>query len=180
LRRSRDLPASDRHCEPTGRANARPMTGSAKQSISPRKERMDCFVAIAPRKDGGTTPRDVTESTRDGYRCAPPILQKYWSQRALHPSCGPKSWEASGPTGFRSSLRAQAKQSNLTEERSMDCFRRDRSSERRRNDKARRCRWSHPFARRRRVRASLRSMQTQSRIGRHETRPDMAAACSRE
>src|SRR5260370_42029425 len=34
-----------RHCEPTGRANARPMTGSAKQSISPRKERMDCFVA---------------------------------------------------------------------------------------------------------------------------------------
>ena len=34
-----------RHCEPTGRANARPMTGSAKQSISPHKERMDCFVA---------------------------------------------------------------------------------------------------------------------------------------
>src|SRR5216684_4768286 len=34
-----------RHCEPTGRANARPMTGSAKQSIWPRKERMDCFVA---------------------------------------------------------------------------------------------------------------------------------------
>src|SRR6187200_2890345 len=32
-----------RHCEPTGRANARPMTGSAKQSISPRKGRMDCF-----------------------------------------------------------------------------------------------------------------------------------------
>ena len=31
------------HCEPTGRANARPMTGSAKQSILPRKERMDCF-----------------------------------------------------------------------------------------------------------------------------------------
>jgi hypothetical protein len=34
-----------RHCEPTGRANARPMTGSAKQSISSHKERMDCFVA---------------------------------------------------------------------------------------------------------------------------------------
>src|SRR5258708_36304892 len=28
-----------RHCEPTGRANARPMTGSAKQSISPRKRK---------------------------------------------------------------------------------------------------------------------------------------------
>jgi hypothetical protein len=27
-----------RHCEPTGRANARPMTGSAKQSIAPQKK----------------------------------------------------------------------------------------------------------------------------------------------
>src|SRR6266581_9041270 len=35
---------ASRHCEPTGRANARPMTGSAKQSISPRKGGMDCFV----------------------------------------------------------------------------------------------------------------------------------------
>src|SRR5262249_3931529 len=34
-----------RHCEPTGRAHARPMTGSAKQSIPPRGKRMDCFVA---------------------------------------------------------------------------------------------------------------------------------------
>jgi hypothetical protein len=40
-----------RHCEPTGRANARPMTGSAKQSIEPCKERMDCFVACALRND---------------------------------------------------------------------------------------------------------------------------------
>jgi hypothetical protein len=40
-----------RHCEPTGRANARPMTGSAKQSISLRKGTMDCFVASAPRND---------------------------------------------------------------------------------------------------------------------------------
>src|ERR1700681_272538 len=31
-----------RHCEPTGRANARPMTGSAKQSTGTR---MDGFVA---------------------------------------------------------------------------------------------------------------------------------------
>jgi hypothetical protein len=30
-----------RHCEPTGRANARPMTGSAKQSSLS----LDCFVA---------------------------------------------------------------------------------------------------------------------------------------
>src|ERR1700691_6250050 len=34
-----------RHCEPTGRANARPMTSSAKQSVWLHKERMDCFVA---------------------------------------------------------------------------------------------------------------------------------------
>ncbi len=32
-----------RHCEPTGRANARPMTGSAKQSSA--LTGMDCFVA---------------------------------------------------------------------------------------------------------------------------------------
>src|SRR5207248_6909174 len=35
---------SNRHCEPTGRANARRMTGSAKQSIEPQRK-MDCFVA---------------------------------------------------------------------------------------------------------------------------------------
>src|SRR5258707_4010041 len=39
-----------RHCEPTGRANARPMTGSAKQSLGPLAE-LDCVVARAPRND---------------------------------------------------------------------------------------------------------------------------------
>src|SRR5258708_4069334 len=34
-----------RHCEPTGRAHARPMTGSAKQSMPPQKESVDCRVA---------------------------------------------------------------------------------------------------------------------------------------
>jgi hypothetical protein len=43
-----------RHCEPTGRANARPMTGSAKQSILSLRGPMDCFVAFAPRNDDGT------------------------------------------------------------------------------------------------------------------------------
>ena len=38
---------SRRHCEPTGRANARPMTGSAKQSILPLRGKMDCFAALA-------------------------------------------------------------------------------------------------------------------------------------
>jgi hypothetical protein len=38
-----------RHCEePTGRANARPMTGSAtKQSILPFRGEMDCFASLA-------------------------------------------------------------------------------------------------------------------------------------
>jgi hypothetical protein len=36
-----------RHCEPTGRANARPMTGSAKQSILLSVAAMDCFASLA-------------------------------------------------------------------------------------------------------------------------------------
>jgi len=46
--------APEGHCEPTGRANARPtvIASEAKQSISPNKERLDCFVADAPRNDG--------------------------------------------------------------------------------------------------------------------------------
>jgi hypothetical protein len=35
--------AYPRHCEPTGRANARPMIGSAKQSILSLRGAMDCF-----------------------------------------------------------------------------------------------------------------------------------------
>jgi hypothetical protein len=35
-------------CEPTARANARPMTDFAKQSMSPHKERkLDCFASLA-------------------------------------------------------------------------------------------------------------------------------------
>src|SRR5215470_893524 len=37
--------ASSRHCEPTGRANARPMTGSTKQSIAPQAEPWIASVA---------------------------------------------------------------------------------------------------------------------------------------
>src|SRR6266704_6361444 len=39
--------AFSRHCEPTGRANARPMAGSAKQSILSLRGKMDCFAALA-------------------------------------------------------------------------------------------------------------------------------------
>jgi len=51
-----------RHCEPTGRANARPMTGSAKQSILSLRGTMDCFASLAmtvsefPCTRGGVTP----------------------------------------------------------------------------------------------------------------------------
>jgi hypothetical protein len=42
----------NRHCDPTGRANARPTTGSAKQSRKPTAVMaLDCFVAFAPRND---------------------------------------------------------------------------------------------------------------------------------
>jgi hypothetical protein len=35
-----------RHCEPTGRAKARPMTGAAKQSIE-QQGSVDCFASLA-------------------------------------------------------------------------------------------------------------------------------------
>jgi hypothetical protein len=38
---------STRHREPTGRANARPMTGSAKQSILSLCREVDCFASLA-------------------------------------------------------------------------------------------------------------------------------------
>src|SRR5213083_1784033 len=66
------LKLASRHCEPTGRANARPMTGSAKQSILPRNGRMDCFVAFAPGSD------DLLRSLRPHMR---PILHR-WMRRA--------------------------------------------------------------------------------------------------
>ncbi len=37
--------AYQRHCEPTGRAYARPMTGSAKQSSFAETSKLDCFAA---------------------------------------------------------------------------------------------------------------------------------------
>jgi hypothetical protein len=53
---------SDRHCEPTGRASARPMTGSAKQSMAPqvkagllrrfRFRSLSYGGQVAPRNDG--------------------------------------------------------------------------------------------------------------------------------
>src|SRR3982074_3383093 len=56
--------------QPTGRANARPMTGSAKQSMLLQKERMDCFVAalLAMTEGAGTTAKQ--QPTFAGTRCS--------------------------------------------------------------------------------------------------------------
>ena len=43
--------------QPTGRPNGRPMTGSAKQSILPCKERMDCFAALNDHLNARSIPR---------------------------------------------------------------------------------------------------------------------------
>ncbi len=48
----RNATFNDRHCEPTGRANARPMTGSAKQSIGVPGGGLYCFGRCAPRNGG--------------------------------------------------------------------------------------------------------------------------------
>jgi hypothetical protein len=57
-----------RHCEPTGRANARPMTGSAKQSIRPQSKN-GLLRRFAPRNDGGSL---KIESIITSPRAIPP------------------------------------------------------------------------------------------------------------
>jgi hypothetical protein len=61
-----------RHCEPTGRANARPMTGSAKQSILRRKERKSGLLRCA-RNDVVRVPHTTSIPLR--------------SRGAMRPSC---------------------------------------------------------------------------------------------
>ena len=65
-RRGRDVvSAVPRHCEPTGRANARPMTGSAKQSIKPQRKN---GLLRCARNDGATSNRLwLFENSNRGY-----------------------------------------------------------------------------------------------------------------
>src|SRR6266702_4399475 len=79
--------ALPRHRPPTGRASARPMTGAvkqsiapaviaseAKQSIAPRKERMDCFAALAM-----TWRRlAMTGSSRHAFTTSPRFAPNRW------------------------------------------------------------------------------------------------------
>src|SRR5258705_13753267 len=70
-------------------AKRRPMTGSAKQSIAPSKERMDCFVARAPRNDGGELciqfsdlSKDVNPRSRGAIRPRLAFISRPRKQRA--------------------------------------------------------------------------------------------------
>src|SRR5258708_36446362 len=56
-----------RHGGPTGRANARPIRGSARRSLR-REAGLDCFLACASRNDGGanTTAGGAGEATATG------------------------------------------------------------------------------------------------------------------
>src|SRR5947207_754493 len=58
---------SNRHCEPTGRANARPFRHCERsEAIHGRSEEsMDCFVASAPRNDGALIADTTSSSRRD-------------------------------------------------------------------------------------------------------------------
>ena len=56
--------------EPTGRANARPMTGSAKRSISPREEKNGLLRRLAPRNDDKTQLRDLAACFARGLACS--------------------------------------------------------------------------------------------------------------
>src|SRR6266403_3283032 len=70
-------------------AERRPMTGSTKQSIAPSKERMDCFVARAPRNDGGELciqfsdlSKDVNPRSRGAIRPRLAFISRPRKQRA--------------------------------------------------------------------------------------------------
>ncbi len=84
----------DRHCEPPGRANARPMTGSAKQSIE-RHTRMDGLLRrSAPRNDGAPdsecesaiSRRDAPEVCR--VRAAPAVSRANAHSKNAHEHTG--------------------------------------------------------------------------------------------
>jgi hypothetical protein len=57
----------NRHCEPTGRANARPMTGSAKQSSFGAAKEAGLLRRSAPRNDGWTQLRVPAASFARGF-----------------------------------------------------------------------------------------------------------------
>ncbi len=102
--------APSRHCEPTGRANARPMTGSAKQSISQQTEAwiasslsllamttVGCNFAF-PRRDAPESCQGSPSKTRGRRECrvraAPAVSYANGESGCAHEHTG--SAEASG------------------------------------------------------------------------------------
>jgi hypothetical protein len=58
-----------RHCEPTGRANARPMTGSAKQAIKQQERKGGLLRRFAPRNDVA----QISDTPSPSRRSAPEL-----------------------------------------------------------------------------------------------------------
>src|SRR5713101_7165586 len=79
-----------RHCEPTGRANARPMTGSAKQSILSLRGAMDCIVRPAfPTPSLARKPNATPRAPRAARMKSYPKLYQRDCERseAIHSFC---------------------------------------------------------------------------------------------
>ena len=97
-------PTYPRHCEPAGRANARPMTGSAKQSILPLCGEMDCFVApllamttrrtsafprrVSPGLCKSFHPRERRGRRESRVRAAPAVSRARCAQEHAHEHTG--------------------------------------------------------------------------------------------
>ena len=78
----------NRRCEPTGRANARPMTGSAKQSIKPRRKN-GLLRRFAPRNDDTDGKRKWQKQPQQGV--PPPVnaCAEKSRSRSMCPRAGP-------------------------------------------------------------------------------------------
>jgi hypothetical protein len=78
----------NRRCEPTGRANARPMTGSAKQSIKPRRKN-GLLRRFAPRNDDTDGKRKWQKQPQQGV--PPPVnaCAEKSRSRSMCPHAGP-------------------------------------------------------------------------------------------
>src|SRR6266446_2805828 len=78
---------SGRHCEPTGRANARPMTGSAKQSKASTRESTGLLRRFAPRNDEKyTSHREMPRGGQPGERVSEFFPIERLDQKAVHSS----------------------------------------------------------------------------------------------
>src|SRR6266403_4375935 len=87
-----------RHCEPTGRANARPMTGSAKQSIRHGSEN-GLLRRFAPRNDVLRSSRKIGKAKRAHRQHQPLIDVRWWARRDERAFAYPTREPADSGTG---------------------------------------------------------------------------------